>query len=283
MDKDEISAIVLSIVTPLSDSIKSLATSLERKIDDLESKIDRMYSVFSEEMLIRDEKISVLTEKVHTLQETIEKEKKYHSTEIQSLKERISKLETTRNMNKPEEKKELADLVIVGDSMIKHIDVNKVNPGGFNELFLIPGGKINDIHREIRDISKKFDLSELLISAGCNEIPQHPKNDWWPDEVLQKITHLLRSVKMNMPVGTQIYYSALLPKWDDSYLPGILYINSNLVSLQKEIGFKLIRNYQFWEQGFESMKSELYSKSDYVHLNHKGVARLGVNYMFRHD
>ena len=170
----------------------------------------------------------------------------------------------------------MRDLVIVGDSLVKHIDVDRVNQGGCNELFSHPGAKIDKILAEVKNCLKKFDMEEILLCVGTNHIRK--KNSEDPDAVIAKLMGMVEQIRWNAP-NTRVYLTGILPKFNDSFTPTINHINDSLFNLQNTYGFKYISTRKFFKDG--CMDTSLFTKRDQVHLNYRGVAKLATSFMFR--
>ena len=164
---------------------------------------------------------------------------------------------------------------MVGDSIIKHVNVDKVNQGGCNELFSFPGAKIDKILSEIKICNQKFDIEELLVCVGTNHISK--ENPESPETVVEKLLGMISQIRLNMP-NTKLYVTGLLPKFHDGFNPGIQYINDQLFFRQHMMNFKLISTRKFFKD--DLMDINMYGR-DRLHLNYKGVAKLATSFMFR--
>ena len=157
------------------------------------------------------------------------------------------------------------DLLLAGDSCIKHIDVNKINPGGNNRQECIRGGKINDIRNAIMEVNASCEVSHCVIHVGSNHIPEEP-----PHTVASKLISLLKEVRHNMP-NTTVSFSAILPKYGPDFLPGINTINWLVFNSASEIGYAFIFHSNFASHGH--INNFLICK-DGVHPSFRGVAQL---------
>lgn len=169
----------------------------------------------------------------------------------------------------------------MGDSIVKHIDVDRINPGGHNRKKALLGGKISDILNEIIDLNKKLDIQELLVHVGTNHVPYES-----PDVVFGQLMEMIKFLTDTMP-DTKLYISSILPKGmksdpDYNMLPGILNINSRLYHMQNQSGFTLISHNSFY-MGSRAFDTSLLSRNDVIHLNRKGQGRLARDFMFRHE
>ena len=69
-------------------------------------------------------------------------------------------------------------LLIVGDSCVKYMDADKINPGGNNKLVCIRGGKANDIRNAIMEVNASHAVAHCVIHVDSNHIPEET-HSWW--------------------------------------------------------------------------------------------------------
>ena len=74
---------------------------------------------------------------------------------------------------------------------------------------------------------------------------------------------------------TDIYFSAILPKVDNNFTPGINEINSLVFSACKALDIKFVQHQRFSRNGL--MNESLYTLSDLIHLNRGGVRQLSYD------
>ena len=188
-----------------------------------------------------------------------------------------NKKSETRKINfksKPRSEKVDKDLVFIGDSIIKHVKLNLVNPDKTNELCCIPGADISRIEQEIIKADEKYNMKKLALHVGSNEIPI---ND--PEKVAHKLVNLIKATKKQMP-DTELYFSAILPKISSSYNPGINYINQFLYNSSKTDNFTFVQHPQFSRNGiinFDNYARVEVQSNRAIHLSKGGVARLACN------
>ena len=170
------------------------------------------------------------------------------------------------------DKKVDIDVFLIGDSIIKHIDLDKINSKGNNKSICKPGGKIEDAREQLKTVFKGNNVKRLILCTGTNHIP-HEK----PIEVGTKLVNLILDVKRNMP-DTQIFISTILPKYGNCYAKGINFVNKMLFDASKVHNFDLVFNFQFHVGGVQN--DSLFAQ-DQLHLNRRGVARLAMNFKYR--
>ena len=85
----------------------------------------------------------------------------------------------------------------------------------------------------------------MIIHAGGNNINDHTIRN--PQFLSNAIITTLENIRRRMP-RTQIYYSAILPRTTDSYLPMIFLINREIRKYCFSKGIYFISNHQFTRQ-----------------------------------
>ena len=127
-------------LAPIQEALANIQSTLLTK-DDLESSISELKMYFQEELAVRDSKIKELQKKVDTLQKE------------------ISSKNNVQVSNSSPVKKELC-LAIIGDSIVKYVDTEKICPGKQNIKKCIPGARVGDVRRELK---KKGPVMNLNI------------------------------------------------------------------------------------------------------------------------
>ena len=98
----------------------------------------------------------------------------------------------------------------------------------------MPGGKVSDILRKIKQLEKKYEIKRIIIHVGSNNIP----NDE-PTPLVSEISAMLREIQELMP-NTKLYYSDILPKINDNYIEGIHFVNTSVANLKRMAGSRKI-------------------------------------------
>ena len=161
-------------------------------------------------------------------------------------------------------------LIVIGDSLIKHLDLNLICPNEDNMKVCLPGARIGIIHRELRKLAMIYDADHIIIVVGTNH---HQENS---AVLSSKLKFLLKEAK-ELFADSNIYYSAYLPKFNDTCIP---FINDVFDRIRKICWgiVDLIYNSQLIENGI--IDYTLLAR-DRVHLSKKGVAALGSNFKYR--
>ena len=145
-----------------------------------------------------------------------------------------------------------------------------MNPGGTNQLICIKGGKISQIGSAILDAHNQSNIAQCVVHVGTNHTSMEN-----PDTVAEKIVTLMKELKVKMP-RTAFKFSAILPKYGSSWLPGINEINYRVYRSAESVGFDYIGHNDFACRGF--INTELICR-DGIHPSYKGVAKFAYDIM----
>ena len=303
-DVELISDVCLKIIEPLQNTLKELVNAskedLRAFLAKIETNFESIADGFKLELESRDTKILNLEEEIVTLKESVENNKNDYKNIIERLDQlendaaidvhrtsfaasNLDSLPNTENESvTPEivndqdhellndddesiEQKEALDFVCLGDSIVRWLDLDKIKPGSINKKFCLPGAQIEDIRDALLEINDNFEVRNLYLHVGSNEIPQKS-----PFEVAKELTNLLTEIKVFMPL-TKVYVSTILPKIDSSYIDGINQLNFLLCSSCNILGFVLVQHQAFCNRGI--INSNLFAY-DQIHLNRSGIAQL---------
>ena len=166
------------------------------------------------------------------------------------------------------------DLLILGDSIIRHCDTDKILPGKNSVVSCHPGARTEKIASEMEKISLKSTFDQIIVHCGINSIPQHS-----PEYVSDKIVELMETVRQLAP-KSKIAFSGLLPKVGPCFLPGINKINNAVFNAgrNKHTHFEFIQHRDFIVDNRGLVDRSLFSKSDGIHLSVKGIQALEYSY-----
>ena len=110
----------------------------------------------------------------------------------------------------------MADTLLIGDSMVKHIDPNKLSRRKTIVCKSIPGAKINDAFDITKDLVETHQVSEIIIHLGTNNLT----SDDEPNEIVAKMAsfcdNLSKSFTMlkTITISTIIHRSQATPYLD---------------------------------------------------------------------
>ena len=243
MNKEEVTALLENILGPIQESLKTISSCLVSK-SDLEKEIADLKLSFETKLKERDDT-------------------------IQSLKDELAAQRREQDPPSIEpvvEDKKQYDLAVFGDSLIRHVDLEKVNPGKENLHCCIPGARCSDIKREMSEFSVSNSAKNIILNVGTNHIPEEG-----PWTVSHKIKNTLDVAKKLFPEG-KLYCNAILPKYGPEFSEGIEFLNRRLHRICKDRGIDFIFNSQFWsEDEVKGPNFRLLAK-DKLHLSKVGVA-----------
>ena len=284
MDEETLTRICNSVISPLNNQIEKLSTDFNDKLLDLSKSIEfnvqsivvNIKNEFLAELKKRDEEILKLKSQVSTLNAKVQKicENADQPTSLDSVilqeKRKLKPIQFKQaNENKIEK-----DLVLIGDSLIKHVNLDLVNPGKNNELCCFRGATVDTIRKEIIDIDAKFSIKTLVLHVGSNCIPSD-----LPLSVTAQILDLVDQITVQMP-NTKLLVSAILPKINAGYNPGINQINTELCNASLTGNFAVVQHKHFSRDGlinFGYYVNREVENEKPIHLNYGGVARLGCD------
>ena len=257
MDENYIQEMCNEIFKPISEKLLHLIDSLDSKISTMLSSIESHFGI---ELEKRDQVIDDLANKL----DNIVTEREDENNEINLIRDRLSTLEakaaTVSHLNgdtaRPSsswknqfgndmfntnvindwglddvesQDKGTIDLLVAGDSCTKYLDLEKINPGKENKLICILGGKTGDLKKAVMDTYSENKVSHCVVHIGTN----HTSTDE-PYAVAEKILALLKDLRKNMR-QTALHYSAILPKFSNSWLPGFNEINHRVFQQSKAV------------------------------------------------
>ena len=186
--------------------------------------------------------------------------------EINTLKKNLSS-EVVQTTDKKD-----VHLAVIGDSIIKHIDANRICPDKQNIVKCEPGARIGDLKQLLINFEKEYRPDNLILCGGTNHLPGDSAY-----AVSHKMIKLAKLAVEKFP-NSKIYMNSILPKFDDSFTEPIKEINSRVRRECRKINVDFIYNNQFLN-GNEVNVSLL--ARDRLHLSRKGVAQLGSNFKYR--
>ena len=170
-------------------------------------------------------------------------------------------IDTVKNITK----RGTRELVIIGSSIVKFVDAKKIErrKAEETETICIPGGKTSHVLQKVKTLKDTHDIKKMIIHVGGNHIPHES-----PDTVIANLQNMLTKIKTIMP-NTKIYYSFVLPRINDNYIPGINEINLGIIRFCEENGISVIHHSDFGNNG--SINCHLFRK-DIIHPNSKGIS-----------
>ena len=131
------------------------------------------------------------------------------------------------------------------------------------------GAKVENVKSKIIEMSKSYNIRKIVIHVGGNNIPNDDAAT-----LTNKIIDMLESTRQVMP-GTKIFYSAIIPRTHNNYLPAINEVNKNIRKFCAKNGFQMIPHYQFYTDA-STINFKLL-REDIIHPTHEGTNILARN------
>ena len=194
---------------------------------------------------------------------------------------KINKITMTTYTNKSTNSKGHIQLLIIGSSIIRDVQASRIEQNSPALTICMPGAKIEQLSREIFNIKRNQFIHNMIIHGGGNDINARTIRN--PHVISNRIITTLQDLSTRMP-RTQIFYSAILPRTNDTILPAIFLINRDIKQYCIEQGIVFIPNYQFTYQRvyrgwlkYEIRRTMI--KDDLVHPTPAGTRTLARNFI----
>ena len=172
----------------------------------------------------------------------------------------LSKRDRNNNNSKPDVRK---PILIIGDSIIKHIDPNKLSRRTVHK-FTYRGKTCEQISEAIDNTQTKIDPSHVIIHCGTNNLPIDSA-----EVCATKMINLATKVKNKFP-NAKVGVSGLTYREDVSVNPIRVEVNEKLKNLSVIHEFSYIDN--------SKIDNTCWNKSK-LHLNDKGTSLLAVHFI----
>ena len=194
----------------LSAEVATIKSSLVSK-DFLEGELRNQKLAFEDEIKNQNEKIQALANDLNDHKLALSDLKRAVDNFL-SASDKESDFESVNSAPISPRVKIKKKLIVIGDSIVKHIDVKRICPGEDCLLICIRGARVGDIRRKLYQISSDFEADHLIIVVGANH---HSENSM---ALSGKFKSLLSDAK-ELFNGSKIHYSGNLPKISDDFVP----------------------------------------------------------------
>ena len=259
MDASAITNLFKAIIDPLVEKLASK--------DDIDTFVKFIDGKFKDELKIRDDKIEVLESKNAELESrisAIELGLKGHQSTVVEQQLPYDQFDCTfPDRSDVEEARPELDLLVIGDSNVRFLKTDEINPGKSSKIDCTGGGKLHHIRENLIKQHEAYDIRNAVIHVGSNHIPTDR-----PIDVARKLESFLKAVKLAMP-NTFLHFSAILPKLSNSYLPGINYVNEHIFNVCRSLHIAFIQYPGFAQNGLTN--PSLFGR-DRIHTNPRGQA-----------
>lgn len=168
-------------------------------------------------------------------------------------------------------------LLLIGDSIIKYIDANRLMHTRKNYKFCLPGATIETIENILINTYKHLNhdiVTDVLVHVGTNNIPQDHFNI-----VINSVARLLHTVQKLFP-QSDIYFSGIIPKYSNAYIGVTDKINYAVRNWCRANGYHFIDTRGLFVNSKHRIRFDRLSKNDRLHLNRAGVQALAKYFTF---
>ena len=191
----------------------------------------------------------------------------------ENLSEQIRELENdcVDDIEDENSVKQPLDMLILSDSICRHLNVDLINPGGSNKHICRPGAKIDELKDALINFESHYEVGKLVVHVMTNHIPEET-----PTDIAREMLEFVKDIKLNMPV-TKLFVSLVLPKHNPGWLEGINCLNQQIYNASRKMGFDVIQHPNFAGRG--CINSDLLAR-DGIHLSRQGIKQLGVDFKY---
>jgi hypothetical protein len=206
---------------------------------------------------------SILSETDNDGEATLTSQKRFESGITPVAKDTVIVTKNSGMENSKDTDYRSSEIVLIGDSIIKHIDPKKLAKRKVSK-YMYPGKSAEDIEAELRTIKVNLTPSYIIIHAGTNNIIADSA-----EVCVKKIESLVLKTKSKFP-DSKIGVSGITMGQDIEVGQNIKQINKKLEDLSKNHNDSFIDNSSINNTCLNGGK---------LHLNPKGSAFLATNFM----
>ena len=202
MSEESILNACSSLLAPIQKQIDAVQSILKDELAKIPLKIEEaLHSVvknwtekFEIELRKRDERIEKLEEKIASLSQS----------EIPTPKAELDIVDFPRDV-KPFEKssdarKSEKEVILVGDSIVKHVDMERLIGSKNSHLEPHIGFDVVQIRNKLVDIDSEYTAKKLVVHVGTNSIPRDSTS-----VVFSQILQLADDINIRMPKLNSLY------------------------------------------------------------------------------
>ena len=187
---------------------------LEKRVLENERSLADLTKLFHEQMKEKDRKIAALELENSELRKGIDNGGLLVEKSVESgISDDVTDDDVTDH-----------DLLVIGDSLVDSIDPKEVNANGGTTVVCVRGGSPKDILEAFRNQIKKKRFKRIVVHVGTNLIPIYHR-EYVADSIIETMFEIKK-----LSSESKIAFSCMLPKWNDSWLPDIDYINSRVAN-----------------------------------------------------
>ena len=168
------------------------------------------------------------------------------------------------------------ELVIFGDSITKRIDPSFIArcEKSLALNYSVRGARVRGVYEQMRTFRENHQeaaVTNVIIHVGTNHLPRDH-----PSDITTKISKLLIHATKEFP-NTSIYFSAILPKFNNTFFEMINHVNSEIFELCSY--YHQLRFIQHQDLGANhEMNNKLFWK-DMIHTSNNGLRQLARDFI----
>jgi len=238
------------------NALRKRVESLEFRLKLKEDEVANLATTLKEELSKRDNIISNLMDKIDVFLNS-------NSNTSTGENEELGSQQDAEPATKIEH-----DLLIIGDSLVRNVSGESVNPGGDTTIECLPGARPENVAETFRELSKTKSFKRVIVHVGSNLIPRYS-----PAYVADKITDCLDVIKKVSP-RSRLAFSTVLPKIGLHLNPGINAVNNRVVvgggSGPPRCRYGSADHSSFFANKQGQVNPFLFT-SDGIHLSNKGL------------
>lgn len=248
--------------------IEKLEKQMKSKDDELRnlrSEIRNTKKHFDEELANKNLTIAELSSKIDALSQQLhDKPAASSDSHLYEIEPESEPVHSTDQPPKIEQ-----DLLIIGDSLLRDLDANVINPGGDTTITCLPGARPRDVLNKFRKMAATHRFKRVIVHVGSNLIPKFA-----PDICSTRIIDCMESIRELAP-DSKLSFSTVLPKLGDHLINGINKVNFDVFKSGK-IGpsrtrFGHVPHNAYFTTARGEVNCDLF-KRDGIHLSDKGRA-----------
>ena len=160
-----------------------------------------------------------------------------------------------------------ADTLLIGDSMLKHIEPKKLSRRKIIWRKSIPGAKIDDAYEITKDLVEKHQVTEMIVHFGTNNLTTQDE----PNEIVAKMSSFCDNLQNTCKELKTITISTIIHRRNAT--PSVRWkthrVNADLKLLANQRAWNVIDN--------DFLNVDAHIAVDGVHLNSHGVKVFAQN------
>lgn len=238
---------------------------LEKRVLDMEQTVAKLTKLY-EELKEKNERIAELEIENRELKMMNEKNCLNNLASGDEVNGGVEGVTREGELNVPVEIVE-KDLLIIGDSIVDSVDPLLSNPDGGSTVVCVRGATPKDILAEFEKQLESKRFKRIIVHAGTNLVPIFSK-EYAADQIIETMF----AIKKLAP-NSNVAFSSIIPKYNDSWLPDLHYINHRVARSGLIVPKRLSYGFCDHLSRFVDVNGKVdpgFYKKDSIHLSSKG-------------